>query len=123
MGGAEFYPLRDGNQELLGFVHAVREPSEAPSPRMDNVAEQVLTRLNAALATLDVADAPVLSREALQSWRAKRAELVSSLDHYDWNFTRLAKAHGVTRQTVRNWTLRFKIRVPEWARGRKPRTT
>lgn len=118
---AEFHPLRDGNQVLLGFVQFVPSESDAVTPtRMEGVAEKVLVELSAAISALDVADAPTLCARALHTWRAQRAELVLALDHYEWNFTRFAKARGVTRQTVRNWTHRFKIIPPSWARRRRP---
>jgi hypothetical protein len=116
---ADFHPLRDGNQALLGFVQAVRLPSEAPHARMESVAEQVLVRLGTAFVALEMDEAPALPAHAMPLWRERRAELVLGLDHYSWNFTHFALARGVTRQTVRNWTRRFKIEPPSWARRRK----
>jgi hypothetical protein len=117
---ADFHPLRDGNQTLLGFVQAVRLSGDVAHARMDSLAEQVLVRLGTAFAALEMDDAPALPAHAVHSWRARRAELVLSLDHHSWNFTHFALARGVTRQTVRNWTRRFKIEPPSWARRRKP---
>jgi hypothetical protein len=111
-----FYPLRDGGQGLVGFVH-VAQPLVARTRRQETLGEQVMLQLALAMAVApgdQEAGAPESERSP--AWHQRRAELVVELDANGWNFAELGRRRGVTRQTIHNWARALGIVRPPWAR-------
>lgn len=121
-GEHAFHPLRDGSQVLVGFVH-VAGAATARTHRQEMLGEQVMLQLalaiGATLGDTSLLDAASAGHDA--AWYSRRAELIVELDANEWNFAKLGRRKGVTRQTVHNWARALEVVRPPWAR--RPRET